>query len=204
MAAIISEVGIASEAFSRLGADPISAFTDSEDARMAETMYGHLVALLLEKFEWAFSKAYKVLTLTSEEHPFFEYVYAIPTDCAVPRQVMRAATKPRGWINWEMYQDYLATNEESAWLRYSLNSATDVVKWPNHFKEVVITGLMANMASKILQSTSKRRELMGEARVILNEALTVEISLDSEADNPNQDADNDLFVRPGLEVYSDA
>lgn len=201
MAALISSVEIANEAFNRLGADTIASFTDSEDARMAETMYGHLVALLLEKFEWSFSKAYKVLTVTTVEHPFFDYVYAVPTDCAIPRQVMREDTKPRGRIDWELFQTYLATSEEDAWLRYSLNNVTDVTKWPNHFKEVVITGLMANMATKILQSASKRRELMGEARVILNEALLVEAYLDSENPNPNQDPDNDLFIRPGLEVY---
>src|SRR5436190_19288622 len=68
----------------------------SQLAASARAVYTGVLDAALQRFEWSFAKKRDVLALVSgAERDEWEYVYALPSDCLVPRRIAQENRTPR-------------------------------------------------------------------------------------------------------------
>lgn len=192
-----SEIEICNLALTRLGADSIRSFDeDNKRARLSEITYKHIRNLYLEDHEWTFNTKYKQIALLADvTHPYFSYVYQIPSDCSYCRDILDASGIVNSRTKWEVFSQYIATNVESAWLRYS-EKLTVTGRYPAYFVEAVSSRIAAEMAPAIVQDKKRYAELRTISGASLALAREKDADLGVEYLHRDMDANKDTFVYP--------
>lgn len=192
-----SEIEICNLALTRLGADSIRSFDeDNKRARLSQITYRHVRDLLLEDYEWVFNTKYAPLAqLATVTHPFFTYVYRVPSDCLYPRQILIEDQPTKSTTKWEVFSNNLATDVEDAWLRYS-EAITVTGFFPVYFIEAVAAQVAAELAPAIVQDKQRYNALMNVAEARLARARDKDAEIGVEYRFRDNDPDNDTFVYP--------
>lgn len=192
-----SEVEICNIALTRLGAESIRSFDeDNKRARMCQIMYKYVRDLFLEDYEWTFNTKYAPLALLSGvEHPQFEFVYSVPSDCFYARQIMDEDGIIRSTTKWEVFSKKIATDVENAWLRYSV-SLTATGYFPMYFVEALAAQLAIELAPSIVQDKVRYAALLKITEARLYMAREKDAELGVEYKHRDYEAENDTFVNP--------
>ena len=192
-----SEIDICNLALTRLGADAIRSFEeDNKRARLSQNTYKHIRDLYLEDHEWTFNTKYVQLALLANvAHPKFAFVYQLPADCLYPRQILDASGMIDSRVQWERFNNYIATDVESAWLRYS-ESTTVTGRFPIYFVEAVAAQMAAELAPAIVQDKKRYNELITIAEARLARARDKDAEMGVEYLFRDNDPNNDYFCFP--------
>ena len=192
-----SEIDICNLALTRLGADAIRSFAeDNKRARLSQNTYNHVRDLFLEDHEWAFNTKYAQLALLANvSHPKFSFVYQLPADCLYPRQIMDSLGAVDSRVQWERFNNYIATDVEDAWLRYS-EATTVTGRFPTYFVEAVAAQVAAELAPAIVQDKKRYSELLSIAEARLARARDKDAEIGVEYLFRDNDPNNDTFAFP--------
>lgn len=192
-----SAIEICNLALTRLGADAIRSFDeDNKRARLSQVTYTHIRDLFLEDHEWTFNTKYAPLALLSGvDHPYFTYIYRVPSDCLYPRAILSEGTPVKSTIKWEVFSNNIGTNLEDAWLRYS-EATTLTGIFPRYFIEAVAAQIAAELAPAIVQDKQRYNALTNVAEARLARARDKDAELGVEYRFRDNDPDNDTFVYP--------
>lgn len=190
-----SEIEICNLALTRLGADSIRSFSESNKrARLSQITYQHVRDLYLEDYEWSFNTKYIQLGLLANvTHPKYTYVYQVPSDCLYARQILNELGVVDSRIMWELFNSYIATDIEDAWLRYS-QIVTNSNTFPKYFVEAVASQVAAELAPSIVQDKKRYDELTARAEFRLSRAIEKDAALGIEYRFRDQDPEFDSFI----------
>lgn len=161
-----SEVEIANSALRKLGAERITALTDSNvRARLANDSYETTRDNLLRAHPWHFCTSYVELAAISPlPSDVFEYdnVFQLPSDCL---RVLK--TDLESSDNWEEIEGRrIACNTTTLKVKY-IKKITDVTKFDANFTETLAWFMAADMAYSLTQSNSAADSAMKKAESFL-------------------------------------
>lgn len=166
----IATSGIAAEAFELCELSPISSFADdTAQARDAAFYYPFALRLCLEQGDWSFASALVALPETEltaglavdEDLP---YVYRLPGDCAMLREV-----RPKT-VGYRLDETLLrASASGPLTVRYT-RLISNEARMPEAFRHAVALQLAVRLAPRWLGHQNKRDVLEGRAASVLKVA----------------------------------
>lgn len=138
-----------------------------KEARECKRLYLPACMATLEISDWGFARKRTALALLTDTLGAWEYVYAWPSDCAMPRKIYDPAALEDGGeqsdpvpfeqgINDALNKRTIATNMEDAILIYTAK-VVDANMYPASFVDALGWRLAADLAIP-LRSDSKMRE----------------------------------------------
>ena len=130
MAGNSAAVSLASNALVLLGHQSIASFTEeTAGAQVAENLYEHSYKFLLSSHRWRFATTQKQLArLTASPEAVYKYQFQLPTDIVY-------LIRPISIANYEIYNDKLYCNQETATIEYVYNIPEDFI--PSYFAKAV-------------------------------------------------------------------
>lgn len=176
----LNDVALASRALIRIGAAPITSFTDgSVEAEIANALFEPVTNALLSSYAWSFATEQVALSQLETE-PVADYTYAYQ----LPNDFLRAlsagtGTKGRG-LNYRINQDKLHTNSSSVVLTYIFRPAEE--NFPPYFDQAVIARLAAEFTIPITENTSRAEAMFAMAEKEFQRARQI----DAQQDTPNR------------------
>lgn len=153
----MTEAGVCNLALLRVGQRlQIQALTDNTpEARAARVAFENARAVVLAEHPWSWATRYATLALlTDVERPGYDYVYALPTDCAVDRFIWSGVLRPArdqaiGYAIVDGHGDsagtVLATNLEDAELCYTSN-AVSIARYPAAVTDAIAWLMVPDLA----------------------------------------------------------
>lgn len=156
-----STVDICNLGLSHVAAYPINNLDErTKEARECKRLFPIARDAMLEAHDWGVARKQVALALLDEEVPGWDYVYAWPTDCLVPRKIYDPAEAPGSTpikyefrVNDDLNRRVIVTNQEDAELIYTAK-VTDA----NLFTSMMVDALGFRLASDLaipLRSDSK-------------------------------------------------
>lgn len=120
------KIEICNLALSRIGANAISALTDSsKEARELNKIYEPTKEIVLSAHDWNCARRRASLVLSTDTINGWDYVYAVPSDCLVARSIYTSDPSIKipfeSAIRATTNVKRIYTNEESAELIYTSN-----------------------------------------------------------------------------------
>lgn len=176
----LTDVALASRALIRIGAAPITSFTDgSVEAEIANALFEPVTNALLSSYAWSFATAQAELTqLVSEPLADYSYAYQLPNDFL---RALSAGAGSRGrGLNYRIHQDNLHTNSSAVVLTYIFRP--DEENFPPYFDQAVIARLAAEFTIPITENTSRAEAMFKMAEDEFRRARQV----DAQQDSPNR------------------
>lgn len=176
----LNDVGLASRALIRIGAAPITSFTDgSAEAEIANALFEPTNNALLSSYAWSFATAQANLTqLTSEPIADYQYAFQLPNDFL---RALSAGTGSRGrGLNYRIYKNELHTNSSIVLLTYIFRPAEE--NFPPYFDQAVIARLAADFTIPVTESTSRAEAMLRLAESEFQRARQI----DAQQDSPNR------------------
>lgn len=168
---------ICARALIRIGAAPITSFTDgSAEADMATLLYDQVRTALLSAYPWSFAMRQATL-VRNPTAPIADYLYAydLPGDCL---RVWSAGSPGSGsGLRYRLLGGKLHTNAESVVLTYIGNTAEADV--PPFFNAVLIAKLAAEFCIPLTESTSRAESLSRLAEQELQRAKLYDAQQDT-------------------------
>lgn len=176
----LTDVQIASKALVRIGAKPISSFSDTTtEAEIANTLYAITRDELLSSYAWSFATAQSVLE-QSETDPVADYdhAYDLPFDFL---RALSAGTNGKGrGLDFRINQDKLHTNADSVLLTYVY--LPDESAFPPFFSAALIARLSAEFVIPITESTSRAEAFLK----ISEDSFAKARQVDAQQDTPSR------------------
>ncbi len=176
----LNDVALASRALIRIGAAPITSFTDgSVEAEIANALFEPVTNALLSSYAWSFATAQEELTQLMTD-PVADYNYAFQ----LPNDFLRAlsagvGTRGRG-LAYRIHQNTLHTNSSSVVLTYVFRPSEE--SFPPYFDQAVIARLAAEFTIPITENTSRAEAMFKLADDELQRARQI----DAQQDTPNR------------------
>lgn len=175
-----SAVDLCSAAMRRLGAGPITSFTDNTaEAEVAAELYPIVLDEVLTSFYWSFARRQADL-VQSVTDPIadFDYKYELPVDFLRAERLGDAKTGGHLWPYRLMDGRSLHTNAKPAILTYT--GAVADASWPAYFEPVLLGRLAAEFCMPITED--ERRAQLWDQRY--ERALARGRLMDSQQDTP--------------------
>ena len=137
-----SDIDIASNALLRIGANPISSFTEGgAEGTVADNLYEPTIRDLFTKARWRFASAKRQLArLTATPLNEFKYAYQLPSDMLYMYRVYPYA-------DYEIVSDKLYSDETEVYIDYIYRP--DESKWPAYFQLLAEYKLASEFALSI-------------------------------------------------------
>lgn len=176
----LSDVALASRALIRIGAAPITSFSDgTAESEIAGALFGTTRDALLSAYRWSFATAQLALTQL-ETDPIADYAYAYQ----LPSDFLRAisvgtGSKGRG-VAYRIAQDQLHTTVQGAVLTYVYRPEEEI--FPPFFDQALIARLSAEFTIPVTESTSRAE---AHFRIAQNEFDRAR-QIDAQQDTPNR------------------
>ena len=185
-----SSVDICNVAASFLGAEPIASLADTNKvARVCARGYAHYCKILQAKFQWDFNKTYALLQALDETPPAgYSYIYALPSDCLVPRKIDGLRT-----TKWEIFGRKLATSVEECWLTYSIYEEI-TGKFSSGFEDALAAHIAMFGAMPITKNIKIHALAKEWAVESLNDAILIDANVGNQYKLDENDPDKDTFV----------
>lgn len=162
-----------------LGAEKIDDYDtgNSLNARRCRDIFPTVLDECLEEYPWSFAKKRYTLNESSEERDGYEYIYVVPSDCVMVRELYRVdpSSKPSEFevmINDAGTGQLLCCNEEDAILEYTCRPENALL-FPAYFQKLVSINLAAALTMVIKKGDrgkTKSGEFVGQYRLELKKA----------------------------------
>lgn len=176
----LNDVALASRALIRIGAAPITSFTDgSVEAEIANALFEPVTNALLSSYAWSFATQQVALSqLETEPVADYTYAYQLPNDFL---RALSAGSGSRGrGLNYRINQDKLHTNSSAVVLTYIFRP--DEENFPPYFDQAVISRLAAEFTIPITESTTRAETMFALAEKEFQRARQI----DAQQDTPNR------------------
>lgn len=149
----LNDVALCSRALIRIGASPITSFTDgSAESEIAGALYAPTRDALLSAYRWSFATGQVALTqLSSAPVADYQYAYQLPNDFLAAISA-GTATKGRG-LNYRIARGALHCNAPEVVLTYIFRP--DESEFPPYFDQALIAKLSAEFTIPVTESTSR-------------------------------------------------
>lgn len=149
----LSDIALCSRALIRLGANPISSFSDgSAEAEIAGALYGPARDGLLSAHPWNFATSQVALNQL-QEAPLADYSYAFQ----LPNDFLRALSAGSGirgrGLTYRIFGGTLHTNATEVLLTYIYQ--VDEASFPPFFDMALIAHLTAEFCIPLTENTSR-------------------------------------------------
>lgn len=181
----VSNVSICSNALVGLGSDPINAFSGSDFATAAGSLFPQVRDRILRGHPW--NCAVKRVALAPDvATPAFDYAYqfTLPGDWIRTLQVGLYGSE----IDYKTEGRKILADADTLYLRYIYRNE-DPATWDTLLIEVMTQAMAATMAYAVTQSTSKEEMEINKLRMMLKEARAV----DGQDDPPGEFGDFPLL-----------
>ncbi len=175
----LNDVALASRALIRIGAAPISSFSDgSVEAEIANALFAPVRDGLLSAYAWGFATGQVALDeLETPPVADYDYAFQLPTDYL---RALSAGTGTRGrGLKYRIARGALHTNSSSAVLTYVFRPEEE--EFPPYFDQAIIARLAAEFCIPITESTSRASALFDLAEDEFRRARQI----DAQQDTPN-------------------
>lgn len=173
-----TEIQICNFALSQIGQDVISDFDEaSPQARACKLFYAQGRDAVLSEIWWNFATAEQVLAQTATDPSEWDYAYALPSDCLIPRYippVLPGQKEPFAWAGREIW-----THREEATLVYT-RQVTD----PAFFHPLFIDALALKLATLISMPLAIERSMRSDAVQLYRGAIALARQTDANASDP--------------------
>jgi hypothetical protein len=149
----LSDIGLASRALIRIGARPISSFSDgTAESEIAGALFPPVRDALLSAYGWSFATAQAELNQLNQA-PLADYDNAF----ALPVNFLRALSAGSGaqarGLNYRIAQDSLHANTDRVVLSYIFQPAEEA--FPPYFDAAIIARLAAELTVPLTENTSR-------------------------------------------------
>ena len=176
----LSDIGLSSRALVRIGAVPITSFSDgSAESEIAGMLFPQVRDALLSAYPWSFASGQIALDqLVTTPVADYSYAYALPNDFL---RALSAGSGSRGrGLNYRISGGALHTNASNVVLSYVFRP--DEEAFPPYFDQALITRLAAEFSIPVTESTSRAESLFNMADREFQRARQV----DAQQDSPNR------------------
>ena len=173
----LNNITLCSRALVRIGAVPITSFSDgTAESEIAATLYESVKDALLSAYGWSFATTQVQLTQLSSE-PVADYAYAF----GLPNDFLRALSagsnaKSRG-ANFRIVNGALHTNLSAVTLNYI--ATVDESSFPPYFAQALVARLAAEFCIPVTENTSRAEALYGLAEREYEQARQIDAQQDS-------------------------
>ena len=173
----LNDVALASRALIRIGAAPITSFTDgSVEAEIANALFEPVTNALLSSYAWSFATGQDSLTQL-ETAPIADYSFAFQ----LPNDFLRAlsagtGTRGRG-LKYRINKNELHTNASAVTLTYVFRPAEE--DFPPYFDQAVIARLAAEFTIPVTESTTRAEAMFRLAEQEFERARQIDAQQDT-------------------------
>ncbi|MCB9988633.1 MAG: hypothetical protein H6868_04765 [Rhodospirillales bacterium] len=175
----LNDVALCSRALIRLGAAPITSFTDgTAESEIAGALFGPVRDALLSAYGWSFATGQVALTeLSTAPVADYERAFQLPIDFL---RALSAGTGGRGrGVNFRIARGALHTDAEEVVLTYIFRP--DETEFPPYFDAVLIARLTAEFCIPITENTSRAEAMYTLAEREYKNARQIDAQQDSPA-----------------------
>ena len=186
----LNDVALCSRALIRIGAAPITSFTDgTAESEIAGALYSPARDAMLSTYPWSFATGQQILTqLVTDPVADFNNAFQLPTD------YLRAISAGTGTtdgatgrgVKYRLRGSELHTNSSDLVLTYIFRP--DEVNFPPFFDQALIARLAAEFVIPITENTSRADALFSLANKEFERARQI----DAQQDTPNAIEDFNL------------
>jgi len=208
-----SVIDICNLALGHLGTYRISSLTESTAAaRKCNTIYEFARDAALEANDWSFARKRVTLAETTDDITDWDYAYAFPSDCLVPRKILDETGANTGTsydidndkdvqvgsvefetaMNSTLDQRLILTNAEDAELKYTAK-VTNTTMFTSLFIEYLSYIMAAKMAIGLTGKTQLEDQMYKKAELVLASAKAI---------NSNEDNNKDEDVNELMDARS--
>lgn len=183
----LSDVAIASRALIRLGAAPISSFSDgTAESEIAGALYAPIRDALLSAYSWSFAIGQVALAkLATPPTADFENAFQLPLDFL---RALSAGTGVRGrGLDFRIAGGALHTNAGDVLLTYIFRPEEEV--FPPYFDQALIMRLAAEFTIPVTENTSRAEAMYRLAETEFSRARQI----DAQQDTPGRIEDFSLI-----------
>lgn len=149
----LNDIALCSRALIRIGAAPITSFSDGiAESEIAGALYAPVRDALLSAYAWSFASGQLELTqLETSPLADFQYAYALPNDFL---RALSAGVGARGrGLKYRIARGELHTNSPSVVLTYVFRP--DESEFPPYFDQALIARLSAEFTIPVTENTSR-------------------------------------------------
>ncbi len=153
----LSDIGLCSRALIRIGAAPITSFSDgTAESEIAGALFAPVRDALLSAYAWSFASGQIELSQL-DDNPVADYANAFQ----LPDDFLRAlsagtGSKGRG-LNYRIARGALHTDSDSVILTYIFRPEEE--EFPPYFDQALITRLAAEFTIPVTENTSRAEAL---------------------------------------------
>lgn len=131
-----------------MGVDPLnSLYDDSKVAKFVNVIYPQSKKFCLAKHYWNFALKQTTLPLLSENDPFWDYVYELPSDLV---QIFKVRDSDNERVVYEEREGKIYCNVNPVYLKY-INFEVDESIFPTYFVEVLKYKLACDLSIPLLR-----------------------------------------------------
>lgn len=184
----LSDVALCSRALIRIGAAPITSFTDgTAESEIAGALFPQVRDALLSAYAWSFASGQVALSqLASGPVADYDYAYGLPNDFL---RALSAGSGTRGrGLNYRISGGALHTNAPDVVLTYIFRPEEEA--FPPYFDQALITRLAAEFCIPVTENTSRAESLYGLAEKEFAQARQI----DAQQDTPGRIEDFTLIT----------
>ena len=183
----LSDIALASRALIRIGAAPVTSFSDgTAESEIAGALYAPIRDALLSSYSWSFATGQVALTqLETPPVADFAYAYQLPTDFL---RALSAGAGGRGrGLRFRITTNALHTDGDQVLLTYIFQPPEET--FPAYFDQVLIARLAAEFTIPVTENTSRAEAMFRPAELEFERARQV----DAQQDTPGRIEDFSLI-----------
>jgi len=146
-----SDVEVCSQSLQRLGAEPITSFTEGNNGPLCANLYPQIKLNVETSAPWRFNTIKSQLLNRTLITPPTQYKYAYLLPAKMLNKLIRTAWnspfnqgKSTPFTNFDIFEDKLLTSAEQILIDYQIEKVTD--EFPTHITELTILAMMVVLA----------------------------------------------------------
>lgn len=183
----LSDIALCSRALIRIGAAPITSFSDgTAESEIANALFPQVRDAMLSAYAWSFASGQVVLNqLVTAPVADFDYAYQLPNDFL---RALSAGSGTRGrGLHYKIIGDQLHTNAPDVVLSYIFRPTEE--SFPPYFDQALIVRLSAEFTIPVTENTSRAEAMFNMADREFERARQV----DAQQESPNRIEDFTLI-----------
>ena len=193
-----SKIDICNVSLSLLGLESIRSFDeDNIRSRLCNVTFDVVRDYYLSKYDWTFARRYAKLNAIAieKDYPPGMYPYSIPSDCIMPRNIIRRGTR----MPWALYERELICPiahdmDTDVGLFYTAR-AYDTFSFSEGFVNAVSYEIASPICLPLTGDKEMRSSIAEASRIVFMEDTESDANVGSENKNPDDDPNYDSFVR---------
>ncbi|MCB9996615.1 MAG: hypothetical protein H6869_09285 [Rhodospirillales bacterium] len=183
----LSDIALCSRALIRIGAAPITSFSDgTAESEIAGALFSPVRDALLSAYSWSFATGQVALS-ELEDAPLADYENAFQ----LPNDFLRALSAGAGGrgrgLNFRIARDAVHTNSDEVLLTYIFRPEEEA--FPPYFDAALIARLAAEFTIPVTENTSRAEAMFRLAEIEFERARQI----DAQQDTPGRLEDFSLI-----------